>query len=254
MAGIINQPPARGQQKGGRADRSQHLTPDTQHLTPDTGTCHWHLPLANLMRIGYSPPVTVNPIKTPMNFRAQGYELRAQTPDGEFAAVYSRNGLVSLSFPERAARRRHPPQPDAIPPQIKRWHQLTTKALRLALVGVPPETLPPLDVSAGTSFQQAVWSVLRQISLGQTRSYGDIARAIGRPKAVRAAGSACGANPIPIFIPCHRVLAANHKLGGFSGGLEWKVTLLAREGVSLFQERNGAARPAVARPRALVTG
>ena len=63
-------------------------------------------------------------------------------------------------------------------------------------------------------------------------SYGEIARAIGKPKAVRAVGGACGANPVPIFVPCHRVLAANNKLGGFSGGLSWKRTLLAREGAS----------------------
>jgi O-6-methylguanine DNA methyltransferase len=60
-------------------------------------------------------------------------------------------------------------------------------------------------------------------------SYAEVAEAIGKPKAVRAVGGACGANPIPLFVPCHRVLAANHRLGGFSGGLEWKRTLLARE-------------------------
>ena len=57
-----------------------------------------------------------------------------------------------------------------------------------------------------------------------------MARAIGRPKATRAVGQACGANPIPVLIPCHRVLAANRKLGGFSGGLDWKEKLLAIEG------------------------
>ena len=72
---------------------------------------------------------------------------------------------------------------------------------------------------------------MRKISMGQTKSYGEIARAIGRPKAVRAVGGACGANPIPVLIPCHRVLAANKKLGGFSGGLDRKRDLLKREGV-----------------------
>ena len=74
---------------------------------------------------------------------------------------------------------------------------------------------------------------MRKISMGQTKSYGEIARAIGRPKAVRAVGGACGANPIPVLIPCHRVLAANGKIGGFSGGLDRKYDLLAREGISL---------------------
>ena len=68
-------------------------------------------------------------------------------------------------------------------------------------------------------------------STGKTKSYGEIAQAIGKPKAVRAVGSACGANPIPVLVPCHRVLAANHKLGGFSGGLTRKRSLLAREGI-----------------------
>ena len=70
-----------------------------------------------------------------------------------------------------------------------------------------------------------------KISTGKTKSYGEIASAIGKPKAVRAVGGACGANPVPVLVPCHRVLAANKKLGGFSGGLDWKRSLLAREGV-----------------------
>jgi len=75
---------------------------------------------------------------------------------------------------------------------------------------------------------------MTKIPLGKTGSYGELARAIGRPKAVRAVGGACGANPIPVLVPCHRVLAANHKLGGFSGGLDRKRELLKREGVTLI--------------------
>ncbi len=70
-----------------------------------------------------------------------------------------------------------------------------------------------------------------KIKFGRTQSYGEIATAIGNPNAVRAVGGACGANPIPVIVPCHRVLAAHQKLGGFSSGLEWKKKLLAREGV-----------------------
>lgn len=72
-----------------------------------------------------------------------------------------------------------------------------------------------------------------KIRAGRTQSYGEIAAEIGRPNAVRAVGGACGANPWPVLIPCHRVLAANRKLGGFSGGLDWKIKLLAREGVAV---------------------
>jgi O-6-methylguanine DNA methyltransferase len=103
--------------------------------------------------------------------------------------------------------------------------------LKNVLAGRSPGKFPPLDLSNGTTFQRKVWNTLRKIARGQTKSYGEIARAVGKPKAVRAVGSACGANPIPIFVPCHRVLAANKKLGGFSGGLNWKRELLAREGV-----------------------
>jgi O-6-methylguanine DNA methyltransferase len=104
--------------------------------------------------------------------------------------------------------------------------------LKSVLAGRPPGKFPPLDL-AGTEFQKSVWRALRKIRSGRTKSYGEIARAVGNPKAVRAVGGACGANPIPVLVPCHRVLAANKKLGGFSGGLNWKRELLAGEGVSL---------------------
>jgi O-6-methylguanine DNA methyltransferase len=87
-----------------------------------------------------------------------------------------------------------------------------------------------LDLASGTPFQQAVWSALRRIAPGATQSYAEIARAVGSPGAARAVGQACGANPIPLLVPCHRVLASGGQLGGFSGGLDWKQKLLAREG------------------------
>ncbi len=82
----------------------------------------------------------------------------------------------------------------------------------------------------GTPFQLAVWAVLRRIPYGETRSYGEVARALGRPQAVRAVGAANGKNPIPIIIPCHRVIGANGSLVGFGGGLALKRTLLELEG------------------------
>jgi O-6-methylguanine DNA methyltransferase len=72
-----------------------------------------------------------------------------------------------------------------------------------------------------------------RIAPGQTKTYAQIAAEVGKPDATRATGTACGANPIPVLVPCHRVVAANGKLGGFSGGLEWKRRLLGREGVRL---------------------
>jgi len=157
-------------------------------------------------------------------------EFLIPTRDGDFVARYTDGGLASLSFP--TARPVRSAATTTATPQILRWHRETTAALERALAGREPGKLPPLDDSLGTAFQRRVWSAMRKIKPGQTRSYGEIACDIGQPKAVRAVGGACGANPIPVFVPCHRVSAAHGKIGGFSCGLEWKRTLLAREGVT----------------------
>ena len=83
----------------------------------------------------------------------------------------------------------------------------------------------------GTEFQQSVWAALRNIPVGTTSTYQEIADAIGRPSAVRAVGSAIGRNPIPVVIPCHRVIGSNGSLTGFSGGLDKKTWLLRHEGI-----------------------
>lgn len=94
-----------------------------------------------------------------------------------------------------------------------------------ALDGLPVKT-------GGTDFQKAVWAALRAIPAGETRSYGQLASAIGSPRAVRAAGLANGQNPIAVIVPCHRVIGANGTLTGYAGGLERKRWLLAHEGVA----------------------
>jgi methylated-DNA-[protein]-cysteine S-methyltransferase len=81
----------------------------------------------------------------------------------------------------------------------------------------------------GTNFQRQVWAELRRIKPGQTIAYGDLARAIGSPRAVRAVGAANGANPIAIVVPCHRVIGSNGKLTGYGGGLDRKDWLLNHE-------------------------
>ena len=159
-------------------------------------------------------------------------QLPADTSAGEFIAGYSENGLAELTFPKLGRVNARTTKHAVVPARIRAWHRTTEVALKRILAGREPETFPPLDLT-GTPFQKNVWLALRKISLGKTKSYGDIARAIGRPPAVRAVGGACGANPVPVLIPCHRVLAANGKIGGFSGGLDWKRALLAREGVRL---------------------
>jgi methylated-DNA-[protein]-cysteine S-methyltransferase len=85
-------------------------------------------------------------------------------------------------------------------------------------------------VSWGTPFQESVWQQLRLIPVGETRTYGELARAIGIPAAVRAVGAANGANPIGIVVPCHRVIGSDGKLTGFAGGLPRKQWLLDHEG------------------------
>lgn len=167
-------------------------------------------------------------------------ELPIPTRDGRFTARYSEKGLAEMDFPNAKAfvAPKHSGggrvvQTNGIPAQIHDWHRATEAALNNLLAGRTVKKLPPLDLSGGTEFQQAVWRELRRISPGKTRSYGEVAQAIGKPKAVRAVGGACGANPIPVLVPCHRVLAAHGKIGGFGGGLDWKRRLLAREGVEL---------------------
>ncbi len=87
--------------------------------------------------------------------------------------------------------------------------------------------------TAGTDFQRAVWAALRAIPAGETRSYGQLAAAVGAPRAVRAAGLANGQNPVAVIVPCHRVIGANGTLTGYAGGLERKRWLLAHEGVGV---------------------
>ena len=114
-----------------------------------------------------------------------------------------------------------PDEPGALPggrAQVAAYFDGTRDAFDLPLA---PE---------GSPFQRRVWDALRAIPRGETRSYGDVARSLGDPGAARAVGAANGANPIPLLIPCHRVVAADGSLGGFSGSLSVKKALLRHEG------------------------
>jgi len=166
-----------------------------------------------------------------MRQNAETVCLPIKTTDGVFMARYSPRGLCQLDFP---AKRKNPPDSEQkISELIRVWHGVTSIALKLTLAGKVPRELPPLDLSCGTDFQRDVWRQLLRIKRGNTRTYADVSALIGKPKAMRAVGGACGANPIPVLVPCHRVVAMNGKIGGFSGGPGWKETLLAREGVFL---------------------
>jgi methylated-DNA-[protein]-cysteine S-methyltransferase len=106
------------------------------------------------------------------------------------------------------------------------------RQLREYFAGRRSEFDLPLAPS-GTPFQRSVWGRLQEIPYGETISYGELARRVGNPKASRAVGAANGSNPIPIVIPCHRVIGSNGKLTGFGGGLPTKEALLALEAKQL---------------------
>ena len=147
---------------------------------------------------------------------------------GTCRAQFTETGLARLQFPRAKAD----PLANAIDPPAKWLHQ-TTSALHTMLEGKTPRILPPLDLSVGTAFRQAVWDLLLAIPGGTVQTYGELAYQLNQPKAARAVGGACGANPIPVIVPCHRVVGANGSLTGFSGGMKWKVRLLRIEGIEL---------------------
>lgn len=106
----------------------------------------------------------------------------------------------------------------------------TLRAVQRRIEGKDLDARLPLDLS-GTPFQVSVWKEMLRIPAGSTRSYAQVAKNIGRPKAFRAVAQACGANPVPVVVPCHRVVASNG-LGGYTGGIEKKIALLEAEGVT----------------------
>ena len=107
----------------------------------------------------------------------------------------------------------------------------------------------PLDLSSGTPFQQTVWRALLAIEAGQSQSYRQVAERIGRPAAVRAVGTAVGANPVSVIVPCHRVLGSTGTLAGYGGGLGRKVALLRREGWQVEAPADGAEPAPTLRPQ-----
>ena len=151
-----------------------------------------------------------------------------ETELGDFRVQYTIKGLARLQFPKTKIDHAS----NTIKP-IKQWINQTKKALSAIINGKNPKNYPPLDLSSGTDFQREVWALLQSIPPGGVEAYGDLAYRLNKPKAARAVGGACKANPIPILIPCHRIVGANGSLTGFSAGLKWKIRLLRAEGVEL---------------------
>lgn len=144
--------------------------------------------------------------------------LRLVAGETGLRAIEFLHGGAGFSLPARDYRRE-----DSNPLLLEAGKQLTAY-----FAGTLREFDLPLEME-GTGFQLRVWNLLREIPYGETRSYGDLARAIGTPSAVRAVGAANGANPIAIVVPCHRVIGSDGRLTGYGGGLPLKQRLLELE-------------------------
>ena len=143
------------------------------------------------------------------------------TPLGTLSLEASERGLSSIRFPNR---------PKTIAGKMSNnVLKLAKRELTAYFARQLKEFSVPLDWH-GTAFQESVWQALTAIPYGETVSYADIARAIGRPQSARPTGGAVGRNPLPIIVPCHRVIGSDHTLTGFTGGLNIKVALLELEG------------------------
>jgi methylated-DNA-[protein]-cysteine S-methyltransferase len=156
------------------------------------------------------------------------------TPLGPMTALATARGLCALWFDARErAGAALPPHNDPEHPTLRATAHWLEAYWAGQDAGVP---LPPLDLQ-GTAFQTAVWQALLQIPRGHTRTYGEVAQAVqaatGRNAVPRATGTACGANPVGLIVPCHRVVGRDGSLTGFAAGLPRKQALLVHEGARL---------------------
>ena len=154
-----------------------------------------------------------------------GYLDTLETPLGTLQIEATERGLFSISFPSHEVNKAPSSGASRVITQAK--HELCAYfAGELTTFSVP------LDWQ-GSRFQESVWQALLAVPYGETVTYGDIARAIGRPGSSRPVGGAVGKNPLPIIVPCHRVIGSDRSLTGFTGGLDIKIRLLELEGHSI---------------------
>jgi AraC family transcriptional regulator of adaptative response/methylated-DNA-[protein]-cysteine methyltransferase len=164
---------------------------------------------------------------------ARGLQMRALVQAcslGHVLVAATERGVCLIAFADRPGEldqelRRRFPQAQVSPPDE---HLRGMTAAVVSAVDAGGGTDIPLDL-LGTAFQQRVWRALREIPAGTTTTYAELARRIGAPRAVRAVGTACGANPVAVIVPCHRVVRGDGGLGGYRWGLARKKALLARE-------------------------
>lgn len=150
-------------------------------------------------------------------------QARIETPAGTVEIGVADGALVSLSFVDDSdapTGLAAGDDPDDVLGRLRRYFEGDVHALDDV----------PVRFQRGTRFQHEVWSALRTIPVGETISYAELARRVGRPSAFRAVGAANGQNPVGVVVPCHRVIASDGTLGGYAGGLDRKRWLLAHEG------------------------
>ena len=183
-------------------------------------------------RLRFSEPVAVRLATQPNVWKVGGLGavIRWAVVDtslGQMLVASSEKGICRLSFDEdEGALLRRFPRAQILAADAN----MADLAKQAAAAVENPAQMPDLPVDiAGTAFQEAVWQELRRIPPGETRSYAQIAAAVGKPSAVRATGSANGANSVAILIPCHRVVRSDGSLGGYAYGLHRKAKLLERE-------------------------
>ena len=157
------------------------------------------------------------------------------TDAGRVGILASPDGLVRSTFPAESDEEIRLSLGEAAKTAARSPDFFTDLAERLRLYfgGEKAAFNDKLDLSGATPFQRAVWEKTRLIPYGETRSYLWVAEQMGRPEAARAVGQALGKNPLPVIVPCHRVLASDGSLGGFTGGLDMKRRLLSLEGVKV---------------------
>ncbi|HVB56956.1 MAG TPA: methylated-DNA--[protein]-cysteine S-methyltransferase [Candidatus Acidoferrales bacterium] len=163
-----------------------------------------------------------------------------KSPVGELKLIASDEGLAAILWEKDNPRRVRvgPVSEDENHPVLLE----TERQLNDYFSGKRKSFSLKLDFK-GTEFQKKVWAALLTIPFGETRTYGQIAKQIRKPRAVRAVGAANGKNPISIIAPCHRVIGSTGKLTGFAGGLEAKACLLALEGRKTFNKREEQNKP-----------
>lgn len=156
--------------------------------------------------------------------------LRIDSPLGPITLAASSQGLCGLWFDEH---QHSPPETQRQQWTVDPEHPVLRSAATQVQAHLSGQALAwnvPLDLSSGTAFQQKVWQALLRIPFGRHLTYGELARHIQLPKAVRAVGAAVGRNPVSIIVPCHRVLGSGGQLTGYAGGLWRKQALLQLEG------------------------